>query len=113
MIGLNMRLLTAALGAAFLMLAGCGERPAYAHDHWISQQRLVDPVSGEWCCGTDDCQVEVVEETVGGYRVLTGEVIPASRVIWKSPDGLWRRCRYLSGDKAGKTRCLVGVPPGS
>lgn len=85
--------------------------PALAHDSWISRQRIVDPVTGEWCCNLHDCQVEAVREVSGGYSTAGGDVVPFSRVIWKSPDGRWWRCRYLGGEKAGKTRCLIGPIP--
>ena len=90
---------------------------AAAHDHWINHKRLADPQSGEWCCNHIDC-AEVpaggVRESNGGYIVAeTSETIPYTRVIWKSPDGHWWRCRYLGGAKAGKTRCLIGPPPNS
>lgn len=90
---------------------------ALAHDHWINNLRLTDPTSGEWCCNHIDCAAEPaggVTEGSGGYLVgATGEVIPYTRVIWKSQDGAWWRCRYLGGERAGKTRCLIGPPPGS
>lgn len=85
--------------------------PARAHDHWINNERLVDPVTGEWCCNLNDCQVEQVQEVEGGYSTAGGDVVPRARVIWKSPDGHWWRCRYLFGENAGKTRCLIGPPP--
>ena len=109
-----MRLLFACTaGAALLAPAYLLRHEALAHDHWISRQRLTDPLSGEWCCGAQDCEVEQVAEASGGYRVSTGEIIPAARVIWKSPDGTWLRCRYMAGERAGLTRCLIGPPPGS
>jgi hypothetical protein len=85
---------------------------ALGHDHWISRENLRDPVSGQWCCSTDDCEEEysVVRHISGGYVVVsTGEVIDRKRVIWRSPGGWWR-CRYLIGQNAGMTRCLIGPP---
>jgi hypothetical protein len=85
---------------------------ALAHDSWINQLRLTDPQSGEWCCNMHDCRSEQVAEIAGGYLVQTGEVIPYSRVIWRTPDGTWWRCRkYVDGKDV--TRCLIGPPPGS
>jgi hypothetical protein len=72
-------------------------------------------VTKEWCCNDIDCQEEPgnVEAVEDGYRIVsTGEVIPRERVIWRSPGGWWR-CRYLGGEKAGMTRCLIGPPMGS
>ncbi len=85
---------------------------AMAHDHWISRARMTDPVSGEWCCNHIDC-AEIpaggVREGSGGYFIgETGETIPYQRIIWKSQDGSWWRCRNMS---TNKTRCLIGPPP--
>ena len=108
-----MKLATAALVAVFLCM------PALAHDHgagsWINNERLIDPVTREWCCNTNDCREEPdnVEARPDGYRIRsTGEVVARERVIWRSPGGWWR-CRYLSGERAGETRCLIGPPQGS
>lgn len=91
--------------------------PALAHDSWISAQALSDPLSGESCCNHNDCAIVPkggISQVLRGYLVVeTGEVIASSRVIWRSPDGHWVRCRYLGGDKAGQTRCLIGPPPNS
>lgn len=87
--------------------------PASPHDSWISADRLTDPVSGEWCCNRIDCAAlpGAVRRQADGYLIgETGEVIPSARVIWKSPDGLWWRCRNLS---TNATRCLIGPPPES
>jgi hypothetical protein len=83
---------------------------ARAHESWISSSRLTDPASGEWCCNHIDCREERVREIAGGYQVESGEIIPHSRVIWKSQDGAWWRCRNLG---TNKTRCLIGPPPGT
>jgi hypothetical protein len=106
-----MKLATAGLLAGILMLAGCHQEPAQAHDSWINLNGLTDPVTKHWCCNHDDCNAEPVREVIGGYQVQTGEVIPFSRILWKSPDGRWWRCRFLSGVQAGQTRCLIGPPP--
>jgi hypothetical protein len=81
-----------------------------AHESWISSSCLTDPSSGEWCCNHIDCREETVREIAGGYQVETGEIIPYSRVIWKSQDGAWWRCRNLG---TNTTRCLIGPPSGS
>jgi hypothetical protein len=94
---------------AFVLLTGSF---ALAHDHWISQNRMTDPVSGEWCCNQIDCAAlpkDGIGEVSGGYLVSeTREVIPYTRIIWNSQDGRWWRCRNLSNNK---TRCLIGPPP--
>jgi hypothetical protein len=52
-----------------------------------------------------------VGEVLGGFLVAeTRETIPYSRVLWRSQDGAWWRCRNLA---TGKTRCLIGPPQGS
>lgn len=100
--------------AAAAML--CVLSPAVAHDHgpgsWINHERLIDPVSKEWCCDLRDCQEEknnVRALPDGNFLIIsTGEIILFKRVIWRSP-GSWWRCRRP--DNA--TRCLIGPPPGS
>lgn len=88
--------------------------PAKAHDHWINQNKLVDPVTGAWCCDERDCEMIPaggVTPVEGGYKIEdTGEVIELKRVIWKSMDGRWWRCRF---SESHPTRCLIGPPPGS
>lgn len=98
---------TLSLTLAFLFVPSL----VHAHDSWISRQRITDPASGEWCCNMNDCQPEQVREVRGGYSTQGGDVVPYSRVIPKSPDGQWWRCRYMGGEKVGKTRCLIGPPP--
>ena len=99
------------LATVFVVLGGSF---AVAHDSWISRNRLTDPASGEWCCNQIDC-AEVpaggVGEVSGGYLVAeTSETIPYSRVIWRSQDGAWWRCRNM---RTNATRCLIGPPPNS
>ena len=105
-----MRLPTAAVAALALIA------PVLAHDHgpgsWINNERIRDPVTGEWCCNLVDCREEPdnVEPVADGYRIRsTDELIPSARVIWRSPGGWWR-CRNLT---TGATRCLIGPPQGS
>lgn len=90
---------------------------ALAHDNgsgaWISQNKLKNPATGEFCCNEQDCQAELVHEVRGGYRTQGGDIVHYSQVIWKSTDGRWWRCRYTGGEKTGKTRCLIGPPPGT
>ena len=89
---------------------------AAAHESWISRNKLRDPLSNQWCCNHIDCAEipkEGIREVNGGYTLAeTGETIPYTRVIWASPEGSWVRCRFLHGADAGKTRCLIGPPPG-
>src|SRR5215831_12123873 len=73
-------------------------------------------------CGLNDCK-EIpaggIEEKAGGYLdKATGDVVPYSNVLWKSPDGKWWHCL---GSRPGLTwgvpqpftRCLIGPPPSS
>ena len=86
--------------------------PGLAHDHWISREKLTDPVTSQWCCDEKDTREENdnVRAVPGGYLIIsTGEIIAKERVIWRSPGGWWRS-RNLSD---GSTRCLIGPPQGS
>jgi hypothetical protein len=98
------------IAIAFALL---GTSSAAAHDSWINRSRLVDPVSGQWCCNHLDCAeipADGLREVSGGFSVAaTGEIIPYNRVIWSSQDGAWWRCRNLQNNS---TRCLIGPPPG-
>ena len=97
---------------AVLLVLFCSSL-AVAHDHWISRNRMIDPQSGEWCCNHIDCAAVPaggVHEVRGGYSVVeTGETVPYARVIWRSQDGDWWRCRNL---RTNATRCLIGPPQG-
>jgi len=105
--------LLAATIVALLLWSAAGR----AHDSWISSNQLRDPVSGQWCCNEHDCEAEPadgVRETREGYLIVsTGEVIPFARAIPQSADGRFWRCRYLWGEDANKTRCLIIPPSGS
>ena len=86
------------VGALFALTA----LSALAHDadgysNWVSG--LVNPLSGADCCGLNDCK-EIpaggIEEKAGGYLdKATGDVVPYSNVLWKSPDGKWCHCLAL------------------
>lgn len=80
-----------------------------AHDHWVSDSRLEDPFTGAWCCNLDDCKPEQVKEVSNGY-MTEADFVVKERVLWKSQDGRWWRCRDKS---TNATRCLIGPPPGS
>lgn len=81
---------------------------AVSHEHWINLEKLHDPVTKVWCCDETDCFAQPAGEVTpapGGYSIKkTGELFPASRVLWRSPDGKWWRCGFA------KTRCLIGPP---
>jgi len=47
----------------------------HGSEQWISDAKLVDPVSKAFCCGPTDCSVLApgsVERVQGGYKVNTG-----------------------------------------
>ena len=54
-----MRLIIAAMPACILLFGNLllilGTPIAGAHEHWISRERLHDPVTREWCCDERDC----------------------------------------------------------
>lgn len=81
---------------------------------WAPIGEIRDPESGDFCCNHQDCDplddnlVSVAED---GYSLWNGEFIPWRRVIapragWER-DGRYWRCKYLSGERKGKTRCFV------
>lgn len=90
-----------------------------AHDHWISDRKITDPITGAWCCDEKDCHPQpagsIVERPDGFLIKATGEIFPKERVIWKSQDGEWWRCENAIRGPQGQvtTRCLIGPPPGS
>lgn len=101
----------------FVLLALLLATPALAHDHWINQPHIKDPLTGAHCCSAHkDCnpvKIGGVREVAGGFFVATtGEVIPHGRVLWESRDGSWWQC-LMHKDGKPVVRCLIGVPPGS
>jgi hypothetical protein len=49
---------------------------SHGSEQWISDAKLVDPVSKAFCCGPTDCSVLApgsVERVKGGYKVNTGK----------------------------------------
>lgn len=103
----------AVLAASLFVLVAIGQRTR-AHESWINRNGLTDPVTKDWCCNEHDCKPERVSEVRGGYRLYaTGEVIPATRVLWRSPDGFWWVCRYQNPnlENFNTARCLIGPPP--
>ena len=114
------------VGALFALTAlSALAHDADGHSNWV--RGLVNPLSGADCCGFNDCK-EIpaggIEEKAGGYLdKATGDVVPYSNVLWKSPDGKWWHCL---GSRAAAsadgltwgapqpfTRCLIGPPPSS
>lgn len=107
-----MREFIAILAAIALGLV-VGHRCARAHgEHdWMRADNFRNPVTGEHCCGEDDClvvPVADVELTQGGWRILsTGELIPERETL-RSRDGKFWRCHMPNG----RRRCFF-APPGT
>ena len=94
---------------------------ASGHDHWINARKFKN-LSGEWCCGENDCKVldpsHVVQQ--GGDIVLlrsdpqipgllrTWEIVPESEIM-PSPDGTFTRCHRADGSR----RCFFAPKPSS
>jgi hypothetical protein len=104
-----------------MLLASLSVDLAEAHgDHqWIANGDLHDPVSGQWCCGDNDCHVvdDAAVIYVGkGYYVRERndsgfEFIEEQRALPLSPDGRIHRCiEHGYVDDAVYTRCFI-VPP--
>ena len=86
---------------------------AYGHEgeQWIADKALHDPISGQFCCGPQDCKQlpdNWVEKVPGGYWV-GAEYIPNAKALPFSPDGHYHRC--AGPDK--RTRCFIVPPPSS
>ena len=101
---------TALLLATGLSMAG---GPARAHDEhdWMRVDNFRNPITGEHCCGENDCLVVPaadVEVTRDGWHILsTDESIPERETL-RSKDGKFWRCHMPNG----KRRCFF-VPPGT
>ncbi len=103
------KLAPAAILAAGMLLAG-GAVLAHGDYDWIRTDHFRNPVTGEHCCGENDCVVlpaADVEPTQDGWRILsTGERIPERETL-RSKDGRFWRCHMPNG----RRRCFF-VPPG-
>ena len=109
--------------------------PSSAHDSWISGNRKLNPLTQQWCCGTQECGIvmpapvatsagwaihgdEIID--VDGRRVRVDEIVPYGEAM-PSPDGYFWRChstvnldygvsndtRYLVD---GERRCFFAPP---
>ena len=86
-------------------------------EQWISDAKLVDPVSKAFCCGPTDCSVlapAFVERVQGGYKVKMGHdpfFVEWDCALPFSPDGHYHICiNYEGEDLIPKVRCFI-VPP--
>ena len=129
-----MKLFGVLAGATLLGLLG----PSSAHDSWISGTRKLNPLTQQWCCGTQECGIvmPVPAATSGGWaihgdviidvngrRVRVDEVVPYGEVM-PSPDGYFWRCHStvnldhgVTNDTRflvdGERRCFFAPPPGT
>jgi hypothetical protein len=84
---------------------------AWGHEHWISAKKFRNPLTGELCCGDNDCFMipkEQVRLTKQGYELSTGELVPYSEAL-PSEDGEYWRCKRYNGSR----RCFFAPPLGS
>ena len=93
----------------------------HGSEQWISDAKLVDPVSKAICCGPTDCSVlasDSVERVKGGYKVNTGWwagydpfFVEWDRALPFSPDGRYHICiSYEGEDVTPKVRCFITPP---
>ena len=93
----------------------------HGSEQWISDAKLVDPVSKTFCCGPTDCAVLApgsVERVQGGYKVNTGWwtgydpfFVAWDRALPFSPDGHYHICMSYQGEGViPKVQCFI-VPP--
>jgi hypothetical protein len=92
---------------------------SHGSEQWISDAKLVDPVSKVFCCGPADCTVLApgsVERVEGGYRVNTGKwsadpfFVEWNRALPFSPDGNYHICISADESLMPDVRCFI-VPP--
>lgn len=75
--------------------------PAAAHDSWISRGGYRSPVSGELCCGSNDCFIvpaDNVKVNGAGYELRAHETVPYSEAL-PSADGQYWRCQKPDGSR--------------
>ena len=88
---------------------------AFAHDSWISRDRIKNN-AGEWCCGEGDCFVvptESVKTNGVGYELFGVETVPYAETLpsQPDPDGVRRFVRCKRPD--GSRRCFFAPTPES
>ncbi len=109
--------------------------PSPAHDSWISRERMMNPITLDWCCGRGDCGVvmpapkataagwaihgeEILD--LDGRRIRVDEVVPYGETL-PSPDGHFYRCHTVGRDYEaggnpdeylwdGERRCFFAPP---
>ena len=92
----------------------------HGSEQWISDAKLVDPVSKAFCCGPTDCSVLApgsVERVQGGYNVNTGWwtgydpfFVAWDRALPFSPDGHYHICITQDEALTPTIRCFIAPP---
>jgi hypothetical protein len=92
----------------------------HGSEQWISDAKLVDPVSKAICCGPSDCSVLApgsVERVQGGYKVNTGWwtghdpfFVAWDRALPFSPDGNYHICIGYDESLDPVVRCFITPP---
>jgi hypothetical protein len=81
-------------------------------EEWIMQGNHHNPISGEHCCGENDCfklaPEDISTTSHGDYFIRSITEIVPKREVQTSMDGNYWRCRRADG----KRRCFF-APPGS
>lgn len=102
------RILIVAVG--IVTIGAAGTVLAHGDHDWMRVDSFRNPITGEHCCGENDCAVVPaadVEVVPDGWKILsTGERIPEHETL-RSKDGRFWRCHQPNG----KRRCFF-APPG-
>jgi len=98
----------------------CSAVFGHGSEQWISDAKLVDPVSRSLCCGPSDCGVLApgsVERVEGGYKVNTGGwpgfdpfFVEWRRALPFSPDGNYHICVASDESLIPIVRCFIAPP---
>ena len=92
----------------------------HGSEQWISDSKLVDPVSRAFCCGPTDCSALApgsVERVQGGYKVSTGSwagydpfFVEWDHALPLSPDGNYHICITYDESLIPMVRCFITPP---
>jgi hypothetical protein len=91
----------------------------HGSEQWISDAKLVDPISKALCCGPTDCRVLApgsVERVQGGYKVNIGWpgydplFIEWDHALPFSPDGNYHICVTADESLMPNVRCFITPP---
>jgi hypothetical protein len=105
------RLRIAVLAAGISVTGTLGAVWAHDDHDWMRIDHMRNPVTGEWCCGENDCVAvpsSDVEPTRDGWHIRSiNEWIPERETL-RSKDGKFWRCHMPDG----RRRCFF-APPGT